>query len=97
MQLETHAQKGQVSSAACAADLAVRWVRIALEGGNLIERDTASLEFSEIIGYGRHPSRVRADPRRVARRTANGHRNDDLSRRCSELVVAALRARTLDV
>ena len=56
LELETHAQKDQVTSMASTSELAVRWVRVTLEGGILVERDKTFFEFSEIIGYGQQES-----------------------------------------
>lgn len=54
--LETHSAKGQTTPIPVAVEKSVRWVRVTLEGGINILRDTTFFEFSEIIGHGSQES-----------------------------------------
>jgi outer membrane protein OmpA-like peptidoglycan-associated protein len=50
--LVTHARKDETTLMPATTSKAVRWVRVTLEGGILVERDKTFFEFSELMGYG---------------------------------------------
>lgn len=50
--LETHIEKGQLTTFQATTEIPVGWVRVTLSGGIDIQRDKTFFEFSEIMGYG---------------------------------------------
>ena len=50
--LETHTQKGQVTTFDATLSTPVKWVKVSLAGGINIERDKTFFEFSELSGFG---------------------------------------------